>query len=116
MKSRGTSYLPFRVVLSSALSVVPQSQVCLAFLFLTCSLVVAMRTCFLHVSLSASAGTVICERWLSSSIADTSLAWIGRRKTLLAYTMIFAVGAVRYSRSVPPLLGLADIPWHRYSK
>lgn len=62
-----------------------------------------MRTCFLHVTLSASAGTVICERWLSSSIADPSLAWIGRRKTLLAYTMIFAVGAVRYSRSVPPL-------------
>jgi hypothetical protein len=27
--------------------------------------------------------------------ADPFLAWIGRRKTLLAYTVIFAVGAVR---------------------
>jgi hypothetical protein len=45
----------------------------------------------------------------SSSItntADPSLAWIGRRKSLLAYTLIFAVGAVRYSRFVPPLLNL----------
>jgi hypothetical protein len=38
--------------------------------------------------------------------ADRSLAWIGRRKTLLAYTVIFAVGAVRYSRFVPSLLCL----------
>jgi hypothetical protein len=70
-----------------------------------------MQTCFLHVTSSASAGTVPCERRLSSSssvtnTADRSLAWIGRRKTLLAYTMIFAVGAVRYSRFVASLLGL----------
>jgi MFS family permease len=30
-------------------------------------------------------------------------AWIGRRKTLLAYTVIFAVGAVRNFSLVPPL-------------
>lgn len=35
--------------------------------------------------------------------ADPSLAWIGRRKTLLAYTAIFAAGAVCYFCFVPPL-------------
>jgi hypothetical protein len=109
--SRGTSYLPSRVVPSSALSVVPQSQVCLAFLFRMCSFYGGLLSQYKRAFHTWHCLQVL-EQLLAdgntspiTNTADLSPARIGRRKTLLAYTVIFAVGAVRCFRFVPSLLG-----------
>jgi hypothetical protein len=47
-------------------------------------------------------------------ILDVCLAWMGRRKTLLAYTLICVVGAVRNFTTYP--LVYADMCHHRYCK
>jgi hypothetical protein len=70
-------------------------------------IVVAMQACF-HTWHCLQ----VLEQFLAdgdsspiTNTADLSPARIGRRKTLLAYTVIFAVGAVRCFRFVPSLLG-----------
>ncbi len=58
----------------------------------------------LHPTLSANAVQSSGDDDPSSitNTADLFLAWIGRRKTLLAYSVIFAAGAVRSFGFVPP--------------
>ena len=91
----------YKVVLSSALSAVPQSQVGLAFSLSRAAFI--LRCCRRarvpfdwpqcpHVPASSLRSKILL---FDRAQADLFLAWIGRRKTLLAYTVIFTVGAVR---------------------
>lgn len=105
MMFRRMSYRRCKVALSSALSAVPQSQVGLAFFHRLCNfysgILLQRKRSFWRSALSTIASEslkidVSSLRSRESNKADIFLAWIGRRKTLLAYTAIFSFGAVRY--------------------